>query len=264
LPKKPAAVGKDFTSNRISHWRDKSKIFLINLRKPGKLLAVSFFKNKKVFLKFRKNDKNSQFVHSPSSAFISLKIKFLKHKEMPCFLLARNWKSRKTQNETKRVSFHTFNVEAPISEVDVLQLTMTGEYTVRTMLHLATQPAGAIVQIAEISRQWDIPENFLRKIVQVLAKSRLILSRRGIGGGIELAKPAENITLLEVVEAAEGKLALNKCLVRPGMCRRDPWCAVHLVWCEAQKKMKEILSNKSIAELARQNLARGGQMNAQK
>jgi Rrf2 family protein len=146
----------------------------------------------------------------------------------------------------------------------VLQLTMAGEYTVRTMLHLAAQPAGAIVQIAEISRQWEIPENFLRKIVQVLARSRLILSRRGIGGGIELAKPAENITLLEVVEAAEGKLALNKCLVRPGTCHRDPWCAVHLVWCEAQKKMKEILSSKSIAELARQSSAQREQIQLQK
>ncbi len=145
----------------------------------------------------------------------------------------------------------------------MLQLTMAGEYTVRTMLHLAAQPMGAIVQISEISRQWNIPENFLRKIVQALVKSSLILSRRGIGGGIELAKPAENITLLEVVEAAEGKLALNKCLVQPGRCHRDSWCAVHLVWYEAQEKMKEILSSKSIADLARQSLAQHEQIHGQ-
>jgi Rrf2 family protein len=141
---------------------------------------------------------------------------------------------------------------------------MAGEYTVRTMVHLAAQPAGAVVQIPEISKQWDIPENFLRKIVQSLAKSSLIFSRRGIGGGIELARPAENITLLEVVEAAEGKMALNKCLVQPGRCHRDPWCAVHLVWHEAQEKMKEILSSKSIAELARQSLAQREQIPGQK
>jgi Rrf2 family protein len=141
---------------------------------------------------------------------------------------------------------------------------MAGEYTVRTMLHLAVQPAGAIVQIAEISKKWDIPENFLRKIVQTLAKSHLILSRRGIGGGIELARSAEKITLLEVVEAAEGKMALNKCLVQPGRCHRDPWCAVHLVWHEAQEKMREILSSKSIAELARQSLVQHEQIQAPK
>ena len=155
-------------------------------------------------------------------------------------------------------------METKISEINVLQSTMAGEYTVRMMLHLAAQPAGTILQISEISRQCDIPENFLRKIVQALAKSRLILSRRGIGGGIELARAAENITLLEVIEAAEGKLALNKCLVQPGMCDRDPWCAVHLVWCEAQEKMKEILSSKSIAELSRQSLTRREQVHTQK
>lgn len=142
----------------------------------------------------------------------------------------------------------------------MLQLTMTGEYTVRTMLHLASQPLGTMTQISEIVKAWEIPEHFLRKIVQLLTKSNLILSRRGMGGGIELAKPAEEITLLEVIEAAEGKMALNKCLVRRGMCHRDPWCAVHLVWHEAQEKLKEVLRSKSIAELAKQSLARREQI----
>lgn len=227
-------------------------------------MRQSFFKSKKNFLKFRKNDKNLRLAWLHPSEFISLKISLLKHNEMPRFFWHEIGITQKPQNETKEVSFPLFSVKVKISEVEVLQLTRAGEYTVRTMLHLAAQPAGAIVQISEISKQWDIPENFLRKIVQALAKSSLILSRRGIGGGIELARPAENITLLEVVEAAAGKLALNKCLVQPGRCHRDPWCAVHLVWHEAQKKMKEILSSKSIADLARQSLARREQIHAPK
>ncbi len=138
----------------------------------------------------------------------------------------------------------------------MMQLTMTGEYSVRAMLHLAAQPRGAIVLTHEISQQWEIPVEFLRKIVPLLTKAGLISSRRGVGGGLELAKPAEAITLLEVVEAAEGKLALNKCLIHSGYCPRDSWCAVHLVWAEAQEKVKEILRSKTIAELARQSYAR--------
>jgi Rrf2 family protein len=133
---------------------------------------------------------------------------------------------------------------------------MTGEYTIRAMLHLAAKPQGTIAQIYDIAQQWDIPENFLRKIVQLLTKSNLVLSHRGVGGGIELAKPAEEITLLEVIEAAEGKLALNKCLIHAGFCPHDSWCAVHLVWGEVQEAMKEILRRHSLAELARQNLQR--------
>jgi Rrf2 family protein len=142
----------------------------------------------------------------------------------------------------------------------VLQLTMAGEYTVRAMLHLASQPAGAVVQIYDIAQQWGIPENFLRKIVQLLTKSKLVLSHRGVGGGIELAKPAEDITLLEVIEAAEGKLALNKCLITPGVCFRESWCAVHLVWHEVQEKMKEVLQSRSLADLARQTRQRQKQV----
>lgn len=145
----------------------------------------------------------------------------------------------------------------------MLQLTMTGEYTVRAMLHLAAKPHGTMAQIYDIAQQWDIPENFLRKIVQVLTKSNLVLSHRGVGGGIELARPAEKITLLEVIEAAEGKLTLNKCLLHSGFCPRDSWCAVHLVWCEVQESMKAILRNKSIADLARQNSQRRRQLVAQ-
>jgi Rrf2 family protein len=129
---------------------------------------------------------------------------------------------------------------------------MTGEYTMRAMLHLAAKPQGTIVQIYDIAQQWDIPENFLRKIVQLLTKSNLVLSHRGVGGGIELAKSAEDITLLEVIETAEGKLALNKCLIHAGFCPRDSWCAVHLVWNEVQESMKEILRGHTIAELAKQ------------
>jgi Rrf2 family protein len=138
----------------------------------------------------------------------------------------------------------------------VLQLTMTGEYTVRAMLYLAAKPAGTVAQIYDIAQQGEIPENFLRKIVQLLTRSNLILSHRGVGGGIELARPAAEITLLDVLEAAEGKLALNKCLIRPGWCYRDAWCAVHLVWSEVQEQMKEILRRRSIAELASQTLQR--------
>ncbi len=146
----------------------------------------------------------------------------------------------------------------------MLQLTKTGEYSVRAMLHLAAKPSGAVVPIGEISKQWDIPEEFLRKIVQLLSKSGLILSRRGAGGGIELARPAEEISLLEVIEAAEGKLALNKCLLEVGACPHDAWCAVHQVWSEVQQEMEEILHGKSLAALVAQSATRRQQLRTNK
>jgi len=124
------------------------------------------------------------------------------------------------------------------------------------MLHLASQRFGTNVQIAEISHLWDIPENFLRKISAQLSGAGLIISQRGVGGGIALSRPAETITLLDIIEAAEGKITLNKCLNCDNFCPRDSWCAVHLIWAEAQEKLKAVLTSKSLAELAAQSLDR--------
>jgi Rrf2 family protein len=132
----------------------------------------------------------------------------------------------------------------------MMQLSMTGEYAVRTMIHLAAVPFGELVQICDISKEWGIPEGFLRKIVAQLSKDGLIRSQRGAGGGIQLSKPAETLTLLEVIEAVEGKVFLNKCLIAPGTCRLDLTCAVHTVWCDAQEALRTILNRKSLAELA--------------
>ena len=132
----------------------------------------------------------------------------------------------------------------------MMQLSMTGEYAVRTMIHLAAAPAGELVQISDISKEWGLPEGFLRKIVAQLSKDGLIRSQRGAGGGIQLSRPAETMTLLDVVEAVEGKVFLNKCLIAQGTCHLDLTCAVHVVWTEAQAALRAILTKKSLADLA--------------
>jgi Rrf2 family protein len=137
----------------------------------------------------------------------------------------------------------------------MMQLTMTGEYAVRAMVHLSSLPHGSVVSIAAISREWDVPETFLRKIVTKLAHAGMITSFRGNGGGIALARQARELTLLDVVQATEGELSLNVCLLSPDTCHRTPWCAVHAVWCEAQQKLREVLSSRSLADLAASSLA---------
>jgi Rrf2 family protein len=132
----------------------------------------------------------------------------------------------------------------------MLQLTMSGEYAVRAMVHLSSLPHGTVISVADISRDWDVPVTFLRKLVTKLARAGMVTSFRGNGGGIALARPAQEITLLDIIEAIEGAMALNICLLSPEACHRSPWCAVHVVWCEAQTKLREVLSSRSLADLA--------------
>ncbi len=137
---------------------------------------------------------------------------------------------------------------------------MTGEYAVRAMVGLSTLPYGTVAHIPDISKEWDIPVSFLRKIITLLAKAGLVHSQRGNNGGIRLALPAEKLTLLDVIEAVEGKIFLNKCLIGPQFCERSMWCAVHVVWCEAQDALKQILGKRTLAELALLNSARQTQL----
>ena len=134
-----------------------------------------------------------------------------------------------------------------------MQLTLTGEYAIRAMIYIAGGSSESVLHISEISERNNIPEKFLRKIVSQLSNTGLVQSQRGIGGGIKLGKPASAITPLDIIEAVEGKMALNKCLIDKEFCSNERWCTVHTLWCDAQVKLREILASKSIEELAREN-----------
>jgi Rrf2 family protein len=133
---------------------------------------------------------------------------------------------------------------------------MSGEYAIRAMLHLAGEESNKNIQIQDISKKWDIPENFLRKIIPLLAKAGLVMSVRGSGGGIKLGKSSEKITALDVIEAVEGKIFLNKCLFSDDICDRSDWCSMHEVWEDSQESLKNVLKSKSIEQLATTNSER--------
>ncbi len=137
-----------------------------------------------------------------------------------------------------------------------MQLTYTAEYAIRAMLHLSSLPFGSNANISTISREWSIPEAFLRKIIAQLSKAGLITSQRGLGGGVQLANDPTSLTLLDVVEAVEGKITLNKCLVSDDVCPRTDWCSVHMIWGEAQEALKNVLRRENLATIARESLER--------
>ena len=128
-------------------------------------------------------------------------------------------------------------------------ITRATEYAIRTVVFLAQQPQDEIVLKKDICRTQDVTPAFLTKILQPLIKSGIVNSQRGVGGGFLLAKAPTAITLLDILQAEEGPLKLNHCLVEEDICRREGYCSVHEVWGEAQNKMIEVLQNYNIAEL---------------
>lgn len=134
-----------------------------------------------------------------------------------------------------------------------MRLSMTAEYAIRAMVQLASEKSNEKMHISEISSKQGIPESLLRKIMGNLVKLGLVYSLRGKGGGVLLARPGNEITLLDVIEGIEGKIYLNQCLIGPDLCDRTPYCPVHLVWREAQDTMLNVLRGKTIEQLANEN-----------
>ena len=137
-----------------------------------------------------------------------------------------------------------------------MRLTKAGDYAMRGLIYLARQPQGNVVLVSEIAQAMHVPESFLAKIFQSLAKVGLVRSHRGYRGGYSLNRPADAITLLEVVECVEGPIILNDCTDPSSTTGGDTAhdcsesCVAQSVWQEAQEAVRDILEAKTMAELA--------------
>jgi Rrf2 family protein len=135
-------------------------------------------------------------------------------------------------------------------------LTRAADYAARVMIHLATLPSGTRVQRTVLAEATDVPDSFLSKVLQGLVRARLVASRPGVNGGFELVSDPEKVTLLDIVEAIDGQIALNICVSSADRCERQPGCVAHAVWAEAQEAVVRVLKSANLANLAEQAASR--------
>jgi Rrf2 family protein len=127
------------------------------------------------------------------------------------------------------------------------------------MVYLAGLPAGRRVATATISEEEQIPRPFLTKVISRLATAGLVVTSRGMGGGVSLARPPEEITLLNIIEAVEGPILLSRCLLRPGTCEHERRCAAHDTWSDIQERFVRDLESVTMRKLARLQAQKDGQ-----
>ena len=135
----------------------------------------------------------------------------------------------------------------------MMELTRKGEYGVGGIIYLAQQEPGHVVLMNEIADAIQAPPNFLAKILQSFTKLGIVKSFRGTGGGFAIGRPASTISLREVVEAVEGPIMPNRCLIADGDCDRDDCCNVHQIWHKVQSSILDILESVTIEEMAKNN-----------
>ncbi len=133
-----------------------------------------------------------------------------------------------------------------------VSLGMRGDYAVRAMLALATvEGQDRPASVRWIAERMAIPVRFLPHVMTDLSRAGLVVGSPGRRGGYRLGRPANEINVLEVVDAvdpADGEIP--RCVLRGGPCRPDGRCAVHDVFARATTALRASLSAQSLAEIA--------------
>lgn len=133
----------------------------------------------------------------------------------------------------------------------MFRLSKAAEYSIRGLLHLSMNySADKLCDIEEIARSTNTPPAYLAKLLQLLVRKGFVRSFKGQKGGFTLAKHPRDIKLLDVIEAMEGPIFLNYCLIYEGYCERDKFCPVHDIWAGAQKVLVDYLGGCSFEQLA--------------
>ncbi len=124
------------------------------------------------------------------------------------------------------------------------------DYGLRILLTLGCRPNDRLTS-EELADAIEVPRQFTLKIAQSLTKAGIIKAQRGVGGGIQLAREPEAISLYDVFKATDTPRALNDCLINPEACTRSNFCAPHQALREIQISLDSRLKGISLAELIR-------------
>ncbi len=124
------------------------------------------------------------------------------------------------------------------------------EYGLRAMIYLARSGRTDPVPLTEIAHSEEMPTAFLERVLARLREGGLVASTRGASGGYRLSRPAEAISVADIVTAIEGPLSLVGCLPDEGGCARAGSCASQRVWRRLDDAINGALGAISLDELS--------------
>ncbi len=136
-------------------------------------------------------------------------------------------------------------------------LKRSSDYALRALLGLAGVSDGQVVSARELAKSHKLAEPILRKLLQRLVKAGVVKSLQGVKGGFRLARRPEDISVLEVAEAVQGKLAVNRCFLGEDLCVNQGACPLSAKLAGVQDHLVEFFKGITLADLLeRPSLAR--------
>lgn len=127
----------------------------------------------------------------------------------------------------------------------------TCQHALRALIYLAHKNTSRPVLVREISEAADVPRQSLAKILHGLRQKGLVKSTRGPGGGYQLARPGEDTTVIDVIEAMDGPVDLNRhCILGLDACTDQESCALHDDWTRFREQYFSTISRMTLAQAA--------------
>jgi len=142
----------------------------------------------------------------------------------------------------------------PYNDLRTMNLTLSrlGDYVIRAALALASawDGKGRYLKIRKVAEDMELPRSYTPQILGTLQKAGLAEAKAGREGGYRLTRPPNKISILEVIEAAEGYLASEHCALTGGPCRWDDVCALHPTWVKASESIRTSLGRTTLAQVS--------------
>lgn len=130
-----------------------------------------------------------------------------------------------------------------------MEITKAADYGLRAMYRLGQTPKETSALIGDIAIEMNIPAQFLHKVMPRLVKAGLVRSRRGARGGYKLAKDPMDISLLDIVQAIDGPIFINRCLFDKDDCNLEHDCSIRPVFAKAQSALRQVLAQHKLADV---------------
>lgn len=121
-------------------------------------------------------------------------------------------------------------------------LSRSSQYALELILYLTQHEKPSFIPLNEIAREQGLSFYFLSKITQIMVQEGIVRTYRGPNGGVSLARPADQISIFDVIRAIEGEEFTNQCILRPLKCSQDNPCPIHSAWEQVRIHLEKVLT----------------------
>ncbi len=134
----------------------------------------------------------------------------------------------------------------------MIRITRLTDYGIVLLSYIAKSPEWRVYNVRDLSNDTRLPLPTVSKILKALTRKGVLVSQRGSKGGFRLARKPEDITVVDIIAALDGPIAITDCSEHEGLCDFEPKCCVRGNWQKINRAVRDTLETITLAEMARE------------